>query len=44
MTFYLGNKDVRPVGAEAGEFIDAPILRDPPRADEGDEDDDSVAE
>jgi hypothetical protein len=41
MTFYLGNKDVRPVGAEAGEFIDEPILRDPPDADE---DDDSVGE
>jgi len=31
MTMYLPNHDVRPTGAEAGEFIDAPLIGDPSR-------------
>jgi hypothetical protein len=39
MTMYLPNRDVRPTGAEAGEFIDAPDGAEPeppapPRADD----------
>jgi hypothetical protein len=28
MTFYLPNSDVRPVGSEAAEFIDTPVLEE----------------
>jgi hypothetical protein len=48
MTMYLPNRDIRPTGYEAGEFLDAPpfdpeLVPAPPTARDADDEDDEGA-